>query len=313
MKKYLWLLLLPALLLSACVKESPEPIYVPAPVAKEDRKLLRTTEVEGIFYALYNDNTCEIVEADPELYDAASLTLPSYFDSYTVIAVADGVFEGGSFTHVTLPVYLETIGKSAFRHSQITELSLPDSLVSLGEEAFDGCVRLEKITFGKGLTEIPAGAFYGCRALKELNVPEGVTAIGEEAFGDLISLEKLSLPDSLTEIGRYAFWHSGTESLTFSVPDAVSEIGAGAFRDTAWFKAQTEEFVTVGKGVLIGYHGSAESVTLPDSIRFVSDAFAGTAVKTLTLPEHCKVGEDAFTESRVETLYQNGTKSEVTK
>lgn len=313
MKKMLWLLLVPMLMLSACVKESPEPIYEPEPVAKEDRKLLRTTEIAGIYYALYNDNTCEIVEADPELYDTASMTLPTYCDKYTVIAIGDEVFSGASFTHVTLPIYLESIGKRAFEHSQITEIAFPDSLTLLGEEAFSGCVRLEKITFGGGLREIPTGAFYGCRSLKELAVPEGIASLGEEAFGDLIALEKVSLPSSLREIGSYAFWHCGGEDLTFSVPEGVEKIGAGAFRDTAWFKAQTEEFVTVGKGVLIRYNGSEESVTLPDSVRFLSDAFTGTPVRTLTLPDACETAEGALEESQVDTLYQKGEKKELTK
>ena len=311
MKKFLWLLLFPALLLPSCVKESPEPIYVPEKVAREDRELIRTTEIEGIYYALYTDNTCEIVEADPALYNNAVLNLPSYCNDCTVIAIADEVFSEASFTHVTLPLYLETVGKRAFQRSQLVELTLPDTLVSLGEEAFNGCIRLEKVNFGKGLKEIPVGAFYGCRSLKEVCLPEGVTAIGEEAFGDLVALETLQLPSTLVTIDGYAFWHSGTEALTVSIPEGVTKIGTAAFGDTAWLKGQTAEFFTVGRGVLLRYNGSAESVTLPEEIRFISNAFDGTGVRTLTLPEGCELAEDALTESGVETLLQNGQSLEI--
>ena len=292
---------------AACVNESPEP-WIELETT-EERTLVKSEVINGIAFNFFSDKTCEIMEYDVDkLIDGSFLQLPDNCEEYTVVAIADGCFRNSTLLGVILPAKLERLGDYAFQRSTVQEIVLPDTLTYLGKEAFDNCDNLEKLTLGSGLERIPVGAFYSCRAMKELVIPEGVRIIEEEAFADLASLEKLSFPESLEEIGPYAFWNTGIDSLTFSIPEGVQKIGVNAFRSTAWLRSQSAEWVIVGKGVLLQYNGTAQSVTLPDTVRYLSNAFDSKKVKNLTLPDTLgDAAEDALAESGLEKVIYNGT------
>lgn len=230
MKKSFFLLLLAALLmLCGCVKESPEPIYVPPEVRPEDRVQTHGEELEGIYYQFFNDKTCHVAEVMTDKITTSALVIPESVDGYTVVAVENEVFRDSVFVSVTLPDTVKRLGEGAFRGSAIQEMKLPSSLEEMGAECFDNCLKLKKVTFSASLKEIPLAAFYGCSSLGEVILPEGVEAIGEEAFASLTALRKVSLPSTLKEIGDYAFWNSGVETLVVSVPSSVEKVGEEAF------------------------------------------------------------------------------------
>ncbi len=309
MKKLLLLFLLVSLLLSSCVKESPEPLFEPDSFFSETGTFLRTVQIEGITYELYSNSTCHISQAEPAEYGSSSLFLPDEVDQYKVVAIEDEVFQNGSFSHVRLPAFLERIGNKCFEHTQLVEVKLPSTVKELGEEAFANCTRLETVTLSDSMTALPTGAFFGCN-LKEVKLPKGVTSIGEEAFGDNRELGSITLPDSLTSIGPYAFWRCALSSDAFRVPEQVSEIGCNAFSQTPWLESKTEEWVVVGQGVLIRYNGTAASVTLPEQVRYLSNAFDSSPTTALTVSDTLLgIATDALAESQVKDLSYQGNGS----
>ncbi|MBQ3866628.1 MAG: leucine-rich repeat domain-containing protein [Clostridia bacterium] len=272
-----------SLLITGCVRERPEPTWEKTPLTGERKQVSFFTSL-GVNYRIFNDDTAEVDSLDKESFSGAVVRIPAAYERYPVVGVCDGAFQGEPVQEVILPDTVRTIGARAFRQSGLHRFSMPDSVVFVGEDAFDGCAELREISLGKGLTVYPTGMCYGCEKLTELVIPEGVTVVGEECFSECGALESVSLPDSLREIGAYAFWKAGTDDLVFSVPAGVRSVGAGAFRATAWLRRQTDEFVVVGDGVLLRYNGSETDVAVPDGVKFLSDAFSGTAVTCVTLP-----------------------------
>ena len=132
-------------------------------------------------------------------------------------------------------------------------LPVPDSLLSLDGEAFQGCVSLRTVNYPKSLEEAGDDPFLGCTsfvsvtvpegvtvlaahslsggpALRTMTVPEGVTALPVEAFGKATGLVTVYLPSTLTRIGEYAF--SECSNLRQIVlPESVAVVGYRAFRD----------------------------------------------------------------------------------
>ncbi len=88
----------------------------------------------------------------------------------------------------------------------VSKITLPDTLLYIGRNAFSETDKLESIIVPAGLREIDSWAFWNCKNLKNIIIPEGLTHIGAHAFDGCNSLEKISIPSSVTYIGNYAFF-----------------------------------------------------------------------------------------------------------
>lgn len=79
---------------------------------------------------------------------------------------------------------IEEIGNEAFLGSSFTELTIPDSVVSIGYDAFANNYFLKKVTLGSGISQINGGMFHDCANLKTIDIPASVTAIESYSFAN---------------------------------------------------------------------------------------------------------------------------------
>ena len=102
---------------------------------------------------------------------------------------------------------ITSIGKEAFStiwsNLSLQSIQLPDSITSIGDEAFSLLHELTSIMIPEGVTHIGSRAFFGCRSLQSLVMPEGVKEIGYSAFHECSSLTSISLPASLQSLFCY--------------------------------------------------------------------------------------------------------------
>lgn len=78
----------------------------------------------------------------------------------------------------------------------IASVTLPDSIMIIGEGAFMDCTSLEEINIPETVVGIDRGAFVCCTSLKNLVIPESVKYIKEEAFTACESLTSLTINNS---------------------------------------------------------------------------------------------------------------------
>ena len=169
----------------------------------------------------------------------------------------------------------------------LTELTLPDGLVTLGRNAVSECTNLPSVTLPPLVDTMGVEVFAGCEKLQRIQIPGGVTGIPEKAFQRCLALEEIGLPSTLTQIGSSAF--ERCESLTeIDLPSSLTQIGNYAFN-----QCRSLEAVTVPDGVTVLPQrcfincSSLMEVTLPDTLQEIRGwAFEGcTSLTVLEIPD----------------------------
>ena len=114
---------------------------------------------------------------------------------------------------------VETIEQCAFMSCDaLTEITIPNSVTSIGSYAFDRCAKLKNVVIGRGVKTIEECAFRGC-ALTEITIPNSVTSIGSDAFSSCESLSNIYVQWSTPIKYDYFFdgWYT-EENATLYVP-----------------------------------------------------------------------------------------------
>lgn len=130
---------------------------------------------------------------------------------------------------VTFGSAVEEIGDNAFSNqSCISALTLPSTLVCIGDEAFLGCNNLATVTLNSDIA-IGTDAFAYC-PITTLTLSSNLLTIGSGAFNGC-KITSVTFPATLTSIGANAF--KGNELTNTTIPATVTSIGADAFANNS--------------------------------------------------------------------------------
>ncbi len=243
-------------------------------------------------------------------------------DDGTYAVTTTGTFRGA----VEIPAEVDGIAVTEIRarafydQDHMTSVTVPDSVVTIGDEAFCECLRLEEIVLGSGVETIGDFVFGYCHNITEINIPARVTSIGEGAFCDCNALTAIFVDDDNTaycdddgvlytkDIATLLEYPCGktdssytaldgvtlidTDSFAFSehlvdvtLPDSVTEIGENAF-----YECTALETISLGAGLeTIGKY----AFNLCESLTIVS------LPATLT-----SIGEGAFNDCHSVMAYE---------
>lgn len=151
----------------------------------------------------------------------------------SVVSIGDNAFSDcTALTYFDIPAATASIGASVFEGCEgltsirfesgselsdiadrtfygctgLLSMSLPESVVGIGESAFYGCTGLLSMNLPENVTTVGKSAFYGCSGLAMMSLGESLETVGESAFQDCSALADLHLPQTANSVGNRAFY-----------------------------------------------------------------------------------------------------------
>ena len=228
----------------------------------------------------------------------------------------------------TIPDTVTAICNFAFFHSFfgsfISELTIPNSVISIGDSAFENCSNLTSLTIPNSITTVGSNPFRGltlqldnrsphfyvednvlftadkklliayCSRQTSYSIPNSVTSIGDGAFW-CSRLTSLTIPDLVTTIGDSAFyWCSSLISLT--IPNSVTSIGDWAFKNCSSLTSLTIPNSVTAIGDSAFWHcSSLTSLTIPESVTTIGvNAFSGLILQLDNRSPHFYVEDNVL-------------------
>ena len=191
---------------------------------QEQQQIEQDQQYHRLSYTLLNDGTYE-VNGSGIYSDDENIVIASEYDGIPVTRIGDGAFKNRRITSITIPNSVTSIGNEAFYGcTRLTSVTIPDSVTSIGNGAFCDCSSLTSIVIPNSVITIGGSAFMGCKSLTSTTLPVGITVISERMFYSCQSLKSITIPDGVTRIekGAFGFCYS---LASITIPTSVSYIG----------------------------------------------------------------------------------------
>ena len=198
------------------------------------------TERMSLFSYYYSTDGATIYQYDG--YEkTGKLEVPEMVGGNEVIGIGEGAFSDNEFTEITLPDTLVSIADFAFSSSvKLTNIEIPASVTSIGIGIFSGANELETITIEENNKNYKSvdNAIYSkngktlvtCPSAAALTILDTVNKIEDYAFYYNANLTKIRIPSNVTVLGEAAFANCSNLALVSIEGEGLQTIGNHCFR-----------------------------------------------------------------------------------
>lgn len=212
----------------------------------------KTVTIDGIKYHIENGEATIAVQDETLSGDIVIPESISYDgNNYSVVRATNGAFQNTDITGITLPNSITSLGNSCFKFCyNLTSVKLPDNITSLGDYVFMSCRKLSSIKLPDTLTSLGEDCFSFCDGLTSLILPNSITTLGHGCFSDCNNLKKITLPTNITSLPSFCF--SDCKKLSeITLHEGITSLGLGCFSNCS----------------------SLTSIKLPKSINKIGDEY----------------------------------------
>jgi len=152
-----------------------------------------------------------------------AIVIPSEVGKYKVVSISNSnpgrTSKFKSCEIITVSDGIERLEHSAFNDcSSLMEISLPNSLKSIGPFAFSRCISLANVDIPNGVTKLFGTAFDYCDSLESAKISDGITVVEKFTFSGCKQLARIYIQNSKTELEKLVFGSRHSEKLVIYAP-----------------------------------------------------------------------------------------------
>ena len=246
--------------------------------------------------AIWNARSCKHIR-DNQGWGAPLYCFSKIVFGEQVVSIPDQLCYATYCDTIILPESVDSIGYQAFgSNNKLKYVKMPSSLSHIGQGVFYHCEQLSSIRIPEGVHVIPQNAFMSCQALTDVVLPSTLDTIQSSAFSQCLSLPHITLPSGIKFIDDYAF--GGCSALQdINLPEGLKSVGKSVFRNCTSLKSITlPEGVTSISEYMFANCSALREVNIPNSVRTIeARAFQDCSLDTLVLPSELNlIGSGAF-------------------
>ena len=177
----------------------------------------------GFAYSISNN---EVTITALDMLTKGDITIPDTINGYPVTSIdEDAFYDCVYITSITIPASVKSIGKDAFYNCRNLKSVYITDMVSwcnidfkkttsnplfCAKNLYLNGIHISNLTIPNSVTSIGNYAFYNCTGLTSITIPDSVTSIGSSAFCNCTNLTNITIPDSVISIGSSAFYNSSS-------------------------------------------------------------------------------------------------------
>jgi hypothetical protein len=253
---------------------------------------------------LYSDDNFDYMIIDNEVVinaykgTATEIEIPSTVKNIPITKISDSVFYNSSvrteITSVTLPSTVTSLGYNCFRNcSNLTQINL-QNVTSLGQYCFYYCTKLASIDLSN-ITSLGDYCFQSCSNLTEVTLSDTITSLSNYCFASCAKLASINIP-KITNLGDFCF-NSCTSLTSIDLPN-VTSLGDDCFRNCTSLTSIDLPSVTSIATRCFYSCSKLTSIYLPSVTSVAANGFEESGLEIITLPKLTRVTQQCFANAR---------------
>ena len=185
------------------------------------------------------------------------------------------------------------------RNSISGAYSIKENTYMVGDYAFFKCSELTNLTIPDSIQRIGTAAFAYCSNLTNVTIPNSVISLGSYAFEYCSNMTSITIPDSITSIGYRSFYNCGNLT-NITLSNSITSIDEGAFENTGYYNDETNwenDVLYIDKYLICARNSISGAYSIKENTKLISFiAFYGcSGLKNITIPNSItNIGNRAF-------------------